>query len=405
MRGAFLVCKKEFLELSKDKRTLFFTFVLPILLWPLIFLMMLKLNQKDINHRNARASRILLVDPGNLLTPRLGADSRRFKIAESPGGDSAQALRDRKVDLLVEVEAEALQKRDQQATFSIRVQVDESEAASGLALRRFREVVREMDRELVASRLQVLHAPTQLAEPSRITTTDVADRGLEMGKLLGSLLPYLLLIMMYSGSMQHGIYVTAGEKERGTLQTLLATRLPRNQIIWGKLIYVFSMGLVAASLNLISMGFSLSRLAAAAAHPAGSGISSQAGSAFVMVSPATLLLTFLLMIPLGLLFANFILFMGIQAKNTIEAGTALAPGIFVVLFLGLFSMAPGVERMSWVVFVPVMNVSLVIRKLFSQQGNALEYLLAFLMTTGLAALMTWVSTRLLDRESALFKQG
>jgi sodium transport system permease protein len=203
--------------------------------------------------------------------------------------------------------------------------------------------------------------------------------------------------------MQHGIYVTAGEKERGTLQSLLSTRLPRNQIILGKLFYVFAMGIIAAVLNLVSMGFTFTRMvgpamAAGAAHggaPAG----------LPVVSSLALLQSLVLMIPLGLLFANFIVFMGIQARSTHEAGTAMMPGLFVVIFLGVFSMAPGIEKMAWVPYVPVMNVSLAIRKLFSQQGDHVQSLIAFAMTIALAALMTWISTRVLDRESVIFKQS
>ena len=84
--------------------------------------------------------------------------------------------------------------------------------------------------------------------------------GHNIDEILGSFLPYLLLLMMFSGSMQPGIYVTAGEKERGTLQSLLSTRLPRNQIILGKLFYVFAMGILAAVLNLLSMGFTFTRM-------------------------------------------------------------------------------------------------------------------------------------------------
>jgi ABC-type Na+ efflux pump permease subunit len=87
----------------------------------------------------------------------------------------------------------------------------------------------------------------------------------------------------------------------------------------------------------------------------------------------------------------------------VEAGSALAPGIFVVMFLGVFSMAPGIERMAALPYIPVLNVSLAIRKLFSQQGDPFEYCVALAMTVVLAALMTWVASRLLNRESMIFK--
>jgi sodium transport system permease protein len=241
----------------------------------------------------------------------------------------------------------------------------------------------------------VLGASSQLAEPVKLQVKNAADIALEVGKAMGKFLPYLLMIMMYTGAMQHGIYATAGEKERQTLLSLMATRLPRNQIILGKLLYIFCMGVIAALLNLLSMGVSIGFMGG------GSASSMQAMSA--IANPVTLGLTFLIMVPLGLFFSNFILLMGIQAKNTIEAGSAITPGIFLVVFLGVFTMAPGVDKMAFLSYVPVVNVCIALRKMFSQQPNWLEYGIAFTMTVGLAGLMTLVSTRVLNQEKALFK--
>jgi ABC-type Na+ efflux pump permease subunit len=66
-------------------------------------------------------------------------------------------------------------------------------------------------------------------------------------------------------------------------------------------------------------------------------------------------------------------------------------------------MAPGVDKMAFLSYVPVVNVCLALRKLFSQQPNWTEYAIAFVMTVGLAGVMTLISTRLLNREKALFK--
>ncbi|HNX93665.1 MAG TPA: ABC transporter permease [Holophaga sp.] len=405
MRGALLILKKEFLELSKDRKTIFFAFVMPLLLWPLIFSMILSLEKTDSKRREDKASRIWLVDPGRVITSRLQAEPKLFELVSQPSGDIRQAIKDQKLELFVEIPSDAQEKIARQETCSIKVLTDESESSSSLALKRLRKVVSTQEKDLVAARLQAIQAPPQLAEPMNIASTNVADMGLQMGKLLGSFLPYLLLIMMYSGSMQPGIYTTAGEKERGTLQCLLATRLPRNQIILGKLLYVFLMGVISAVLNLASMGFTFTKMVGAAMAQDAPVAATGHGMGMPAMSAVALGLSFLLMIPLGLLFANFIVFMGIQAKNTHEAGTALAPGIFVVVFLGIFSSAPGIEKMLWVPYVPVMNVSLAIRKLFSQQGDPVQYLVALGMTVLLAAVMTWISTRLLDRESAIFKQS
>ncbi len=402
MNGALLILKKEFLELSKDRKTLFFTFVMPLILYPLIFAMLGRLGDHDAAARAGRPSRVCLTDPSGVFTQVLRDDPRQFQIVLRPAGDLRQAIRDQKLELALEVDPAGAGKLARDESLDMTVLYDHSDESSKLALDRFKGLLRQQESRWVQARLKRLGASPQLALPVKLATVEAGDMGLFMGKLIGSFLPYLLMIMMYAGAMQHGIYATAGEKERGTLLSLLATRLPRTQIIIGKLLYIFSIGILSALVNLLSMALSVGRMMASAG---GADVPAQAAvtGLAALGSPSVLGLTFLLMVPLGLFFANFILLGGIQARNTLEASTALTPGIFVVVLLGVFSMAPGIEKMAWLPFVPVLNVSLAIRKLFSQQGNGFEYLVALVMTVVLAGVMTWISTRMLNREYAIFR--
>lgn len=409
MRGAWLILKKEFLELSKDRKTLFFTFVMPLILYPVLFTMMARLSKNDQSQRRSKPSRVYLVDSADVLRGALQAQPKLFELVPAPPGDLGKALLDQKLEMALEVEDGTPGKLARQETFTLKATYDRSDDSSKLALERVKETLKKQDTQWVQERLQALGASAQLASPSKLEVKNVSNLALFIGKILGSFLPYILIIMMYAGSMQHGIYVTAGEKERGTLLSLLSTRLPRNQIIWGKLLYIFSIGLLATLMNLLSMALSMGNLfSREVAQPGTQAAGELAGAAALgglasIANPTILGLTFLLMIPLGLFFSNFILLGGIQSKNSMEAGTALTPGIFVVVVLGVFSMAPGLEKMALLPYIPIVNVSLAIRKLFSQQGNAIEYLVALGMTIGLAGLMTWLSTRLLNKESAIFK--
>ena len=394
MRGALLIAKKEFLELSKDRKTMFFAFVLPFLLYPAIFGMMAKMGKRDEAQNRNKASRVYVADASGVLNGIL-ADPKLFERVAKPEGDLKQAIRDQKLEMALEADPQASEALQKHQTFTLAVTMDESERASEVALKRLKEALKAQEKTWVQGRLQVLGASSQLAEPVKLEVKNAADLALEVGKAMGKFLPYLLMIMMYTGAMQHGIYATAGEKERQTLLSLMATRLPRNQIILGKLLYIFCMGVIAALLNLLSMGISIGFM--------GGGSASSMQAMAAIANPVTLGLTFLIMVPLGLFFSNFILLMGIQAKNTIEAGSAITPGIFLVVFLGVFTMAPGVDKMAFLSYVPVVNVCIALRKMFSQQPNWVEYAIAFTMTVGLAGLMTLVSTRVLNREKALFK--
>lgn len=403
MKGALLICQKEFLELMKDRRTVFFSFLLPILLYPVLFLVVAGLGHRDAAQRMAKASQIAILDPSQVLEPHLRADTRRYTWVTRPD-DPNRAIQLRTLDLFIEVEALAKDKLEGQRTFQVKAMMDSTEPSSALALERLKESLGTYDRMEVARRLEILNAPSEFIHPSRLVLEEVAGPGLGTAKTLGAFLPYLLILMMFQGSMQHGIHVTAGEKERGTLQSLLATALPRSQIIWGKLVYIFCMGMIAAVLNLLSMGLSMA-IAVQRLGPGATRVQSDAAASLArMADPAILLVGLLLLLPLGLLFSSFILFMGIRAHSAAEAGTSLMPGLLLILVLGAVSLAPGIERMTSLAYVPVLNVSLAIRKLFSQQGVASEVMIAFAMTSGFSILMTWAATKLLDREKVLFRQ-
>ena len=411
MRGVWLVFKKEVLEFTKDRKTMFFTLALPIILYPLIFGMIGKMGQREARQASSSQTRIALIDPSNVLEPSLRQKTDDFKLVDVPEGDAKEAIKDDQLEMIVTLKESAAQDLAEHRTVHIDVLYNRVETSGRVAIQRLEKVLQELDKTTIQARLRQLGASAQLAVPTEIHSRQVGGQELLLAKLLGTMLPYMLMLMLFVGSMQLGIYVTAGERERGTLITLLATGLPRHEIIWGKLVYIFIMGIVNSVINIGAMAFSMgtlfgsiegggSPLAAETTHEA----AAQSLSGFSMVAdPVVVVFTLLLMIPLGLMFSNLIIFLGIQAKNVQEAGTSMMPVVLVVLFLGIFSMSPGIEKMGFLPYLPIVNVSLAIRKLFIHQASVLEYLIAFGMTVGLAAILTYLSTKFLNRESAIFK--
>ena len=414
MKGSWLVLKKEVIEFTKDRKTMFFTLALPIILYPLLFGMISKMASREERQVRSNRTRIALVDQSGLLKPLLESNTEDFRLVPLPEGDAKQAIKDDLLEMLVTLEPNAREDLDGCRTVPIEVLYNKVETSGRVGMQRLEKVLAELDSVTVQDRLRLLGASPQLAAPTETRQVQVGGNELVLAKFIGTMLPYILMLMLFAGSMQLGVYVTAGERERGTLITLLATGLPRHEIIWGKLLYVFLMGIVASVINIGAMVFSAGMLsfgpgvadaeltAGLTAEAAQEAAQASSGLAAV-ADPMAITLTLLLMIPLGLLFSNLIVFIGVQAKNTQEAGTAMMPVLLPILFLALFSMSPGIEKMGFLPYVPIVNVSLAIRKLFAQQANALEYLMAFGMTLGFAGLLTYLSTKLLNRESAIFK--
>ena len=142
MRGAWLVMKKELLELSKDRRTLFFTFVMPLILYPAIFGMMGKMAMRDEAQRKGKPSRIYLVDPGSVLAPMLQADAKDFQIVPAPEGDLTKALRDKKLEMALEVPASAAEDLKAQRTLTLTATINKAEDDSELALKRLNDLLK-----------------------------------------------------------------------------------------------------------------------------------------------------------------------------------------------------------------------------------------------------------------------
>jgi sodium transport system permease protein len=389
---------------------MFFTLVMPIILYPLIFGMMGKMGQREAQQARSSQTRIALLDPSNVLEPLLQSKTDEFKLVPVPEGDAALAIKNEELEMLVTLDQNAAQDKAEHKTINISVLYNRVETTGRVGMQRLEKVIQGLDKEIIQSRLHELGASPQLAEPTVINSRQIGGHELFLAKFLGTLLPYILMLMLFMGSMQLGIYVTAGERERGTLITLLATGLPRHEIIWGKLSYVFCMGIVNSIINTAAMAFSMGAMGAmvagergAAAAEVGQEVAAQSLGLASVLDPVVITLTLLLMIPLGLMFSNLIIFLGIQAKNSQEAGMSMMPLVLLVLFLCVFSMAPGIEKMGLLPYIPIVNVSLVIRKLFADQASVLEYLIALFMTVGLAGLLTYLSTKFLNRESAIFK--
>jgi sodium transport system permease protein len=404
MRGTFLVLKKELIEFLKDRKTLFFM-AMPLILYPTIYGMMSKLAHRDSAQRKGNPSRIVLQDPSGVIRPLLEKDPKNFTIVAEPA-DLSKAIYDDVVDLKLTVPAEASELASKGTTFAMKIGYDDGTRSSDLAYERLKKALESEQGHLVEQRFHALGAATSLATPFTIEKQDVGDLGRALSKILGMWLPYVLLISMYAGSMQHGAYMSAGERERGTLLSLLATKLPRRDIIFGKQLALFVLSIVTAIMQLGGMALGMAVIGqqeSAGMASAKVGAAQATSSLGAISDPKTLILTLLLLIPLGMVFTAIVLLVGVQSRNTREATTALTPGIFVVVMLGVFTMAPGVEKMAALPWIPVVNVLVIIRKLFSGQYLISHYLVALGMTVLLAAMITSLASKVLNRESALFK--
>jgi sodium transport system permease protein len=217
-----------------------------------------------------------------------------------------------------------------------------------------------------------------------------------LGERVGGMLPYLFIIFCFMGALYPAIDLGAGEKERGTLETLLLAPIPRYQIVLGKFFVIFTTGVTAALLCLTSLGVMLAAK--------GQEITGELGEVIASVSVVDLVLIAAMLIPTAAMFAALLLSVSIYAKSFKEASAYCGPLNFLVIVPALIAMLPIVKLDWYWAMVPITNISLAIKELIKGTMNY-EMLIAILGSSVIiAGAFLFFCTRWFEREAVLFRE-
>lgn len=391
-RDVRVVFWKELLEVTRDKKTLIFMVLLPVLLIPaLLEVTMRVVSAAEVDAAGKVLSVSLGGEPEVLerLRPRL--ESARFEVVAA-GEDDARRVVHGELDLAVEVTRSS-------GRFEARVLYDNASVTSK-ALDRLTPLIAGVSEALRAERLGALGVavPDQAAliEPVAIVPLGVAPLREVVGERVGSTLSFLLIVFCFLGAMYPAIDLAAGEKERGTLMTLVLVPTPRWRLVLGKLLVIFTTGVVAALLSLLGLGGWLALQ--------GGALDGALGEVLAAIGFRDLMLMFLMLVPTALIFASLLLSISVYAKSFKEAQNYIAPLNLIILLPGVFATLPGVELDWSTAWVPITNVVLVVEELI--KGTLELVLLWPVLGSGfvIGAALLGFTTRWFSRESVLFRR-
>jgi len=421
---AVTIFKRETRDQFRDRRTLFMIFVLPILLYPMLGFGVVKLAEAFGNKTRAvvvvgaedlPTSPPLLnqertgFDTGVLDDPR---DAKLFEVQsfgrDSPWTDRAYrraALRERLTDVVVIVppDLKAELARETKPT-EFDLSYDSADEKSRDTARAVKDFLANWNDQVVRARLKRDDKSEGYLQPVKTSADDVATREEASGSLWGRLFPFLLVMMSLTGAFYPAVDLCAGEKERGTMETLLVSPASRGEIVFGKFltIIVFSMG--TALLNLAGMAVTGLQLARQVGAAGGGG-----GSALALGAPSLEAIGWmiLLLFPLSVFFSALCLALAIMARSMKEGQYYMTPLYMVVMPLVFVTLAPGVELSNFTSLVPVTGVALLLRALLQgEYGEARRYFLPVLVPLviyGMLALR-WAVEQF-RRESVLFRES
>ena len=359
---------REVRDQLRDRRTLFMVFVLPILLYPILGMGIVQFT--IMSERKPKSVIVVGVEnlPGvpPLLNPaRDGFDVGLFdapgeagylrvQVAE-PGSPWTRPevartnIRDGLAEAVVTVPRSlaADLAADRSARFPIEyVSADE---LSQMTYLRVREVLSRWNDKLRQSRLSKDNKSSEYAEPVLTAGTDLATQAETGGVVWGRLFPFLLVIMALTGAFYPAVDLCAGEKERGTMETLLISPASRPEIVAGKFLTVVLASMTTAALNLASMGLTGLGIARQ--------LSAKTGGGFAPPTLSAALWMLIVLVPLAVFFSAICLALAVLAKSMKEGQYYMTPLYMVSLPLIMLTLMPGIELTPFIALVPITGLA------------------------------------------------
>jgi sodium transport system permease protein len=261
--------------------------------------------------------------------------------------------------------------------------------------RRIKETLETYEQQLLDERLQRLEIDASIVDAVDMKTHNVASMEERVGKSVGGMLPYMFIIFCFIGAMYPAIDLGAGEKERGTMETLLTAPVNRFHILLGKFGVVVVSGILSATVSIAGLYIGIRQT---------NEIPPEFMDLIVKILGwDTILLLISLLLPLTIFFAGILLSVSLTARSFKEAQSLISPMNIAIIVPAAIGLIPGVEMNYATALVPVLNVSLATREIIagtiSLPHRAVVYasliLLAFLRLGGSA---WWFS-----RESTIFR--
>ena len=403
-RSILTVYLKELKDSLRDRRTLISTIVIPTVVMPLLMFGLGKIATQIFAKARKEIPAIMVL--GGEDSPAVRAQlaaAKQFRLVPASAEWRSQ-ISEKKIRAAVEIPAGFDAGLQAGHAPPVVIYHYEGEIKSGFAREAIDRFFRELREQTVTALLAERSLPATLVRPFEISSQNVAAPEKVGGNLFGGLVPYVIIILCFTGAMYPGMDLTAGEKERGTMETLLCSPVSRIEIVLGKFLMVLTGSLAAMAMSLASLG-TTAALMGLLAPPGGSAAPAGPGTGgFVpMIDPVGILGVVLMVIPVAVLFSAVVFTIALYAKSFKEAQSYVGPLMIVVIMPAVVGMLPGIDLNLKLALVPILNLSLVCKEMLSGVWHWNYIALIFGSSCVYAAVALAVAVRMFEREDVMFR--
>jgi sodium transport system permease protein len=430
------IFRKEITDMLRDRLTLLVVIALPVLVYPLLILGITKVTESQTATLEAQASKLAVwgeapqaltawLERTNTLAlhPWLGApseiregltsgalepptnsapvaearSSRRKRRVEPPAEEDhpmVKAARDfiaaRQADAVLVIWPGFEQALENDALGKLSILYDSVRPSSSTARERLNSELAGFRRDQVAQREREHNLAEGFSRAVDVLSSNVAAPQRRQGEFVGSLLPLLLIMLSVMGGLHPSIDLTAGEKDRNTMQTLLCAPVRSVEIVGGKFLAIWSICLIAALANTASLAATLARVTSA--------------TGLVSAPPSLYFLSFLALLPVTFTITAFFLAVAALARDAKDAGNFLGPALIVLTGPLALVATPAAELNAATAFVPVVNIGLLIKSAFIAEAKLELAFLALFASALYAMLALLFAARLWPGASAGWRE-
>ena len=399
LRNIGIVYRKELLDSLRERRTLISMIVAPLLLMPVLTFGFGFAAYKLVSEARKEVPKVMVM--GGEDSPAILAKLRELKTLRivPPSPDYADQISNKKIRAAVEIPRgfDAALARGEPT--EVKVDVYEGEIRSRFAAQRVERFFRELRERTVRERLETRNLSASLLNPFEITQQNVVPPEKVWGSVFGGVLTYMVILLCMTGAMYPAMDLTAGEKERGTIETILCSPVSRTHLVLGKFLTVLTTSLATAALSIFSMALTF-----LGTKGLMGGLDPEGPAMFkIAVNPKAALAVFVMMLPIAVILSAGLLAIALFAKSFREAQTYISPLTIVVVMLAVVSALPGIELNAKLALLPIVNTSLVSKEIITGTYHWKYIVLIFASSCVYAALALGAAVKLFQREDVLFR--
>ncbi|MBR1865374.1 MAG: ABC transporter permease, partial [Lachnospiraceae bacterium] len=392
--------KKEIMDVLRDKKTIFTMVVLPILLYPLLFLVVMQImtiiNTQQEEHTYHIAYDHVPDQRRQELNDWIAGDEDGFEytIQEVESEQPEQDLEDEMIDAYITV-----RETEGQVTYEVHYlfSVTNSSTVSDMLKEEIESyAAKKAEENAGAAGLDV----QKVLYPVKVEMLDASSDESAMGSILGGVIPFLLITSILMGAMYPAIDATAGEKERGTLETLLTLPIGNMELIMSKFLSVATLAVVSVFMNVLSVG-----LVAAYLYATMSSLSESADTFQISSFIPAILISVVCVMAFALLMSAVVMCVCAFAKSFKEANNYVTPLTLVVMLTSYIGFIPNVELNATMAMVPVVNVCLLMKNLLVFKYDFTCILLVLISNILYAFIAICFLARIYNSESILFGES